>query len=658
MINVKSFGAKGDGVTDDLVAIRNAIATWKEKGGTLIFPPGVYMQGDGIKNKKPSGYNQNGIYNDGTGDYPRYDPIDGVAYPYYVKNNVKYPIGDFAIGEDLTILLDGIQNAEIIGYGATIKAHTSNSCIKNNAGLVFTNCENLTSRGLTYDGSISERQPFLSDTGNFNEQDGISLRSNCTNLVFEDVTSTKCVMDGWQLHSMTLKDITLRNCKGIANYRQGVTIGVADNVLIEGGVYADQGTIYGILPMSGIDLEPETGLAENVTIRKAKFYGNIGHGIGFTKKSVNSTVEDCYFNGNMLYEGYDNVKNNNFRKNRFINASLDSYGGGTYIDDNIFEFSNVTGTYYTSILSDDTSNYYKLGLCRKGRVSGNSIVCDLTGISDAVNVLGVMPNLGADINDITNNTLINSFSKNSTAVVGGKPSLFSKNKLSYTGALSTAGSVCGGTINEDNEVSSKYSVVAKNEYYRQSKKSQKTFFLSTAITPDKCVDITLGNRDIRGTTFKLTFIGNYNTFDGLGYFEEWIKCGWTGNFEKTRRNALGNNKNYVIVSTPRIKNGINTITIKGISNELGGVINVEVFSPTTPYTESEINISNSYTYTMDLDSIMGNKTYVNGSVGSTGQRPTTSTHNISTGDMFYDTTIMKPIFWNGTEWTDSTGTAV
>jgi len=44
-INVKDFGARGDGVTDDTIAIKNAVLSLKETGGTVIFPPGVYVVG-------------------------------------------------------------------------------------------------------------------------------------------------------------------------------------------------------------------------------------------------------------------------------------------------------------------------------------------------------------------------------------------------------------------------------------------------------------------------------------------------------------------------------------------------------------------------------------------------------------------------------------
>lgn len=42
-INVRNFGAKGDGITDDTAAIQAALNELSE-GGTLYFPPGIYIR--------------------------------------------------------------------------------------------------------------------------------------------------------------------------------------------------------------------------------------------------------------------------------------------------------------------------------------------------------------------------------------------------------------------------------------------------------------------------------------------------------------------------------------------------------------------------------------------------------------------------------------
>ncbi|MCM1467505.1 MAG: glycoside hydrolase family 55 protein [Alistipes sp.] len=42
-VNIVQYGAKGDGITDDTYAIKNAIDYVKRKGGILYFPPGEYI---------------------------------------------------------------------------------------------------------------------------------------------------------------------------------------------------------------------------------------------------------------------------------------------------------------------------------------------------------------------------------------------------------------------------------------------------------------------------------------------------------------------------------------------------------------------------------------------------------------------------------------
>src|SRR5207249_1259147 len=43
VFNVRTYGAKGDGVSDDAPAILAAIAAVPGQGGIVYFPPGVYL---------------------------------------------------------------------------------------------------------------------------------------------------------------------------------------------------------------------------------------------------------------------------------------------------------------------------------------------------------------------------------------------------------------------------------------------------------------------------------------------------------------------------------------------------------------------------------------------------------------------------------------
>jgi parallel beta-helix repeat protein len=45
LVNVREFGAKGDGITDDTLAIKAAILSLRKTGGTVFFPKGIYIVG-------------------------------------------------------------------------------------------------------------------------------------------------------------------------------------------------------------------------------------------------------------------------------------------------------------------------------------------------------------------------------------------------------------------------------------------------------------------------------------------------------------------------------------------------------------------------------------------------------------------------------------
>lgn len=46
-VNVRSYGAVGNGIKDDTVAIQNAINAGNAKNKVVIFPPGVYKVSSG-----------------------------------------------------------------------------------------------------------------------------------------------------------------------------------------------------------------------------------------------------------------------------------------------------------------------------------------------------------------------------------------------------------------------------------------------------------------------------------------------------------------------------------------------------------------------------------------------------------------------------------
>ncbi len=115
--NVKSYGAKGDGITDDSAYINRALAAIPTTGGTLFFPPGVYVIGSASDSL-------------GTADQPRISisasNITIQGYQATIKNGVNKGVSTFKImGSNINVFgitFDGNNtsiNTVHVGYTAS-----------------------------------------------------------------------------------------------------------------------------------------------------------------------------------------------------------------------------------------------------------------------------------------------------------------------------------------------------------------------------------------------------------------------------------------------------------------------------------------------------------------------------------------------------------
>lgn len=110
-VNVKNYGAKGDGVADDTQAIQNAIDSIKDSGGTIFVPSGTYL----LKTMPWNSGNSNvsaclHLYNDQTLE------LENGAILKRGSNSVNHLI--FTHNDDNATVYDGARN--IIIRGGTI----------------------------------------------------------------------------------------------------------------------------------------------------------------------------------------------------------------------------------------------------------------------------------------------------------------------------------------------------------------------------------------------------------------------------------------------------------------------------------------------------------------------------------------------------------
>lgn len=217
LINVKDFGAVGDGTTDDTEAIKSAVASLNENGGILYFPTGTYVVS--VSDNKESSINLNSDKNIEVDFGKSTIQMTTNGYPnYYIVNaenctNVEVRNGNL-IGDRLTHDYVTTESSHCWGHGVVSK---------NNKSCNILNME------------ISDM------TG--------------------DAISTSTYDNGTTKGTTNINDCNLHHCR-----RMGITIIDSDIVNVKNTNIQYIGTtdgIEGVAPKSGIDIEPHY---ENGTI--------------------------------------------------------------------------------------------------------------------------------------------------------------------------------------------------------------------------------------------------------------------------------------------------------------------------------------------------------------------------------------------------------
>lgn len=399
VIDVTDYGAEGDGVTDDSEALKAAVAAIPATGGTLFFPPGVYIHGDGIENVTT-----------GTGN--SWLPTPGEPETPLI-NTTTSPID---IGRDIRLQFENVNNLTILGYGATIRSHPGNGECRNNSVFTFRNCNKLRVYGITVDGNKANRGPVFIDAGGTNQRGNFQVTAT-HDVHFKDVTSRGSLMDGFYLAGLdgaeTLKGLRVDNCVADDAYRNGLTVSNALKPIIEGGRYINTGKLFGTLPMEGIDFEADWPGTKNEggVIRDAYFTNNVIAGVGVSFRTHNLTIEGCTFDNedrSIYYLGVANeISNTTVKGCTFLNCSLGEFiQDATYLDNTV----KYNPTVAAGAGNSDIYFLYMYAALENDYVvfKRNKFIVDLTNVSPDASYL----NLGRfsfnrDRYEFTDNTIVN-----------------------------------------------------------------------------------------------------------------------------------------------------------------------------------------------------------------------------------------------------------
>jgi hypothetical protein len=244
-VNVRTYGAVGDGVADDTTAIQATIDALPQSGGTVYVPAGTYRI-DATRSIRPR-----------SGTHLQLDP-DAV--------------------------LVAIPNDQERHYVIWV--------------------ENVTDVDLSGGHIIGERDHHLGKTGEWGF--GVYVRA-AHRVRIRDMHISRCWGDGVCIGALLnapggariSSDVTLERVTCTENRRQGLSIGPARRITVIDCEFSHTG---GTRPGCGIDIEPEhIQPAQDIDVLRCRLIGNAGCGIQVYENVFRASIRYCTISDNAGY---------------------------------------------------------------------------------------------------------------------------------------------------------------------------------------------------------------------------------------------------------------------------------------------------------------------------------------------------------------------
>lgn len=253
-VNVKEYGAKGDGVTDDTLAIRAAVnyinSDTTTDNLTLYFPKGTYK----VSILKGS-YGSNVSFDE--------------------KGNLK-SFTDGETGGNVFKITNTTAKSIVVDFGQSTLKLLQNSLPAWQV-ISAVDSKNLTIKNGTIIGDRKEHIYLARESGLSQQYEthghahGMRL-VRCENVYVENMDISNMAGDGICISGKATSVTNISNCNIHHCRRQGITVSVSDTTNVINTKIQHIGTsdgVNGTSPMAGIDIEPsprETKIAKNVNL--------------------------------------------------------------------------------------------------------------------------------------------------------------------------------------------------------------------------------------------------------------------------------------------------------------------------------------------------------------------------------------------------------
>ena len=253
MLNVRDFGAAGDGVTDDYEAMRAAAAALcaAPAGSRLVYPAGTYLVD---RYRVFRGPVRNGV------DDIVYRNCHGVAISGYgARIEVK---GDFHQPADFE--LGGV-------WFSTVKQLTP---------FFMIDSSDFTIEGFVLDGNVGR---MTRDPRSLEDASAGIMTRRCSRYLLRDLEihhfSGDAVLIGWLDFDDDFRadrDVRIENVRGHHNGRVGLVLGHVRGAWIVRSSFNDTGRTDGAFPpfapVAGMDIEPDFGVEDGVDVPAGEIY--------------------------------------------------------------------------------------------------------------------------------------------------------------------------------------------------------------------------------------------------------------------------------------------------------------------------------------------------------------------------------------------------